>query len=831
MFRKLSLLAIFTFLVVVSINYNSPVFSEPYDNILFGAAKVDITPPIGTPLAGYGRRHGRASKGVHDPLYARVIALEKENQTFFFVSVDVVLVDQNLRKSILKKTRKTLAVTDENLVLFATHTHSGSGAIGNRFWERMIGGKYHQKTFERTAELVSQAIIKANQMKTPVTVEWGQVAANALIENRMDSNINVPLFLKLIRFKSDSKVVGQFIFFAAHPTLFSAQNRHFSADFPGVVIELLEKENPNSVALLVNGAAGDLRPKGSDSDYPEKRVERYGEAVFALAKTIHFEPVFLNDAWSSKLEKVKLPKVKLRHSFLKVPSILGNWFLPRNTLFQTVQLGKFIFITIPGEVSSEIGYQIEERMRGKGFISFVIGYANDFVGYVIPERYYLDQKQYESRASFYGKHFDVFLQKTIERLTDNHHIPFEGVLEKENALPILYLKGSAYEIGYQHGHLMAKEIQDAKKKIYQYMNRKLIIPGISHLLVKIVLARAWKKMEPYVSYDELRELEGLADGSGLSLTDVKRLHAIPDLIESMCSNGIYFGAATKDGKLIHIRNLDWVREMGIAKQAAVMVYEPSGKIPYVNLGYYGFIGVLTGVNREEISVGEVGADSVDESLEGTPMPFLLKRVLSTAHSLDQAAEIITKSTRTSSFNYMFGDAKNNQAMAVETTHNHFRIFKDNDPVEEKSGYGFPMKCVLMRGDPAFDPEIRNLQTCSKGNPKKKGLESPMGSSAYEVRYKKQSELVREHYGQITPDIAIQIAKSIAPDSNLQSVVIQFPDFWIANATDKLSAAQTEYHHFNYEELEKTLKMRAEEMKRSKLKIGENQQTSVVAQGN
>jgi hypothetical protein len=40
-----------------------------------GAAAVDITAPVGTPLAGYGDRWGRPSTGIHDPVYARALYL------------------------------------------------------------------------------------------------------------------------------------------------------------------------------------------------------------------------------------------------------------------------------------------------------------------------------------------------------------------------------------------------------------------------------------------------------------------------------------------------------------------------------------------------------------------------------------------------------------------------------------------------------------------------------------------------------------------------------------------------------------------------------------
>ena len=99
----------------------------------------------------------------------------------------------------------------------------------------------------------------------------------------------------------------------------------------------------------------------------------------------------------------------------------------------------------------------------------------------------------------------------------------------------------------------------------------------------------------------------------------------------------------------------------------------------------------------------------------------------------------------------------------------------------------------------MDPVIRDLQKASKGNPKKPGLEFPAGS-AYEIRYKKQGELVKENYGKIDPGTAKKIALEVAPGSNIQSVIYAFPDFYVANAKDNLRAAETEYIKFNFEEL-------------------------------
>jgi hypothetical protein len=831
MIRKRLLILWFSFLAGGGISLLAPPSLLAGDETVYlGAARTDITPPAGTPLFGFARRRGRPSEGVHDPLYARSLSLKKRGKTFVFVSVDTVLVDRDLRREIVRKVREQVPLDESGIVITATHTHSGSGAVGRQLWERFIGGRFHRERFDELTTRIAKTIVESVQDPVPVSVEGGEADTQALVENRMDKKLAYPSQIKVLRFKKDNgDVGGELVFFAAHPTLLPAKYLHFSGDFPGALAALLEEKHEGSVALFINGAVGDLRPNPIHAETPEKEVEIFARSLFERIGSIDFESVSLEGEWANQRLSVRLPSVKLRAGFFRFPYFIGNRIFPRRTIFQMLRMGKLLFIGFPGEVTSETGYLIEERARGYGFEPYFLGLANDYVGYVVPERYYLDRSHYEARASFYGRKFDFFVHQTVDRMIGEfleekprrYFARRPGLVLRGRPLPVLYLRGNAYERGYEHGRLMAKEMRRETRRIFAYLSGKLYVPGLSRIVVKSVLMRTWKKMEPYVFYDELMEIQGLADGSGLSLSEVKRLHAIPDLIESFCSNGVYFDSATEGGDLIHVRNLDWVREMGVHRLAALIVQRPDEGIPFINIGYYGFIGVLTGVNERGISVGQIGADSVDETLRGTPMPFLLRRVLLRADDLEEAASIVTQVPRTTGTHYVFADARRKKAIAIETTAHHAEIFKPNDPKETGVFYALPLESALVRADTAMDPVIRNLQIASQGDPKKKGLEPPDGSSAYETRYKKHTELVKKYYGELDSDKAREIAQSIAPDSNLQSVVFRFPDFWVANATSKLPAAKTDYHPFNYEALFEELESLVKESERSELKVRED----------
>ena len=368
-------------------------------------------------------------------------------------------------------------------------------------------------------------------------------------------------------------------------------------------------------------------------------------------------------------------------------------------------------------------------------------------------------------------------------------------VEYDEGLPIVHLSGTPYELGRQHGETLREEVRASVSRVLGYFRAYLKIPLVRSWAVNWWLDVAWNPAKPFIPPDYLEELRGLADGSGVPLRELCRLHAIPDRTYS-CSNFAAWGRATAGGRLIHVRNLDWNIDAGIQRFAVVFVVHPDGKRAFVNAGWAGFIGVLTGVNDARLSVGQVGAETVDATFQGEPMAFLMRGVLETAGTVEEAAAIVTAAPRTVGVNYVFSDAGAKRAIVLETTHRHARSFQADDPAEHGVSYARPMPDAVFRADAAMDPVIRDCQLASRGDPRRPGLEDPAGSSAYDVRYLGQADGLMAQFGTLDPESAKQIARAVAPNSNVQSVVVAWPDLWVANAQGTTPAARTTYHHLN-----------------------------------
>ncbi len=59
-----------------------------------GRAAVDITPPIGVPMAGY--YYVRLSEGVHDPLHAKALVFEDHGVKAALVALDLIHVPREI---------------------------------------------------------------------------------------------------------------------------------------------------------------------------------------------------------------------------------------------------------------------------------------------------------------------------------------------------------------------------------------------------------------------------------------------------------------------------------------------------------------------------------------------------------------------------------------------------------------------------------------------------------------------------------------------------------------------------------------------------------------
>ena len=94
-----------------------------------GAGKADITPKTGYYLGGWTRAD-RVAQGQHTRLFARTLVLERDGRKVALVSIDLFMVPGGMVKQIGDRLAAR-GLTEQNILVSASHTHSGPGGYAN----------------------------------------------------------------------------------------------------------------------------------------------------------------------------------------------------------------------------------------------------------------------------------------------------------------------------------------------------------------------------------------------------------------------------------------------------------------------------------------------------------------------------------------------------------------------------------------------------------------------------------------------------------------------------------------------------------------------------
>jgi isopenicillin-N N-acyltransferase like protein len=342
----------------------------------------------------------------------------------------------------------------------------------------------------------------------------------------------------------------------------------------------------------------------------------------------------------------------------------------------------------------------------------------------------------------------------------------EGWLEEIGGYPVLHLKGTPYEMGYQHGALLKESARENFNNIMSMDEGKTVEIGPIEVKPTDAIRTIVGMQRQFVPQEYFEELAGLSAGSGIKREDVEIANFIPELFH--CSGFAIMNSATADGKLYHGRVLDYAIDWGLQDHAVIIVYEPEGGIPFVNVSYAGFIGCVTGMNAKSVSIGEMGGGGAGH-WQGMPMALLVRHALVKSETLDQALTIFEITPRTCQYYYVVADGKTNQAVGMEASWDTFTIIK---PGEEHPLLPTPVQdCALLSAGERYTELVRRVEA---------------------------------GHGKFTAESALRIMdRGVAMKSNLHNVLFE-PEttrFWVANAThDKAPAAEQPYHAFQLSEL-------------------------------
>lgn len=400
------------------------------DHLLASAAEVDITPPVGTAMAGSLRP--RTSVGVRDPLCARAIVLESNGERIAYVLLDLVKLYRKEGDRAVALAAEATGIPESNIVWAASHTHSGP-YVGPMFgaeeggvdeeWLATVPGKF------------AEAVEKADEAKKPATASFARGYCmstgqnrrfrfkdgrelNGWCLNRGEEDVQClgtaapidPEVGALSFDGEDGAPIAILWHYTLHTNVYFGSR--FSADYPAVVTEHLRKRFGNGVVpVFLPGACGDINTICS----PERETDDPDERRWAVCEAVGKRIAHVMLSALEKKRKIDgAPALAALKEEMTVPyrdlnvdqekRIRASQWGEQNedvfrneleimrkegeteagTIIQAWRIGDIGFASLPGEVFVEWGLKIKEESPFPW--TFPVELGGDYLGYIVTEQ-------------------------------------------------------------------------------------------------------------------------------------------------------------------------------------------------------------------------------------------------------------------------------------------------------------------------------------------------------------------------------------------------------------------------------------------------------------
>jgi len=337
-----------------------------------------------------------------------------------------------------------------------------------------------------------------------------------------------------------------------------------------------------------------------------------------------------------------------------------------------------------------------------------------------------------------------------------------GLLCMAGTKRVLIVDGTPEQMGGAHGRLLADLVPHVTPNTMALVAAGYAVQKGEWFYDHI--DDIYRSASPHTPERFIRECRAMAAAAGISERDALCGNFFPELFH--CSGVAVRGKASADGRVVHARVLDYMRDINLQKYTVLQVFIPSNEIPWVSVGYASFLGTVTAMNARGVAIGEMGGRG-EQRWNGVPMTFLMREIAEQADSVDQALAIMRREPRTCEYYYVISDAKRNMVGVHATP----------EKVE-----------VLMPGqqDPRLPPVPEDTVMFSAGS-----------------RAKALSERLHADFGKITPELMMEIVKRpVAMKSNLHDAIFmpETLDLWFADAGKKTPACDEPYTKVNLRSL-------------------------------
>ena len=422
------------------------------NTLMAGAAKVAITPPLGSAFQS-SRADLRVESVLHD-LYATAVVLSDGEQKVAIVGLDVLGLDAPLVNAVRERVQQQTFIPGANVLINAAHNHFGPAIL------QALPDEIDEAYWQGLVQSLADAVTRAAANVEPVALRVGAAEGTFAINRRRLENGEAQLApnydgivdqrIRALRFERlDGSIVAVLFSTAFHPTGFAYRAPVVNGDYVAAARQEVERQFADQGAPVVGflqGCAGNMRVRviapGGTRFHPctAEEIDTHGRGVGALAARAAREatmvvgyPIGAADEMVSlplqepppaaELESMRQGAAGDHFSQLWTDSMLAplrrGEALPTSVDFpvQVFRIGGLWLVGMGAEVFLEIGLQIEAALMADhvGQAAWTLGYTNATLGYVCTEQSFEDGG-YEPTRSHRFYHLPSAYQPQTEHL-------------------------------------------------------------------------------------------------------------------------------------------------------------------------------------------------------------------------------------------------------------------------------------------------------------------------------------------------------------------------------------------------------------------------------
>ncbi|MHA4737933.1 hypothetical protein [Dyadobacter sp. MSC1_007] len=391
-----------------------------------GAAVRLITPDPLLPVSG-GIGTPKKATEKNGELYVRVLVLEKGPVRVAIVNID----NLGWPAALGNKSRKLIkGIAPENVLIGATHTHSGPDAYGfpNEKGESFADLAYLDQCVNKIADAVNEAVGKLEDasLKIAVGEAKGKIAYNYYADQLYDPRCGVIQAIATSG-ANKGKPLATLVNYAIHPEVIGSGRGILSPDLCGPLYDRIESQG-GGVAVFMNGAQGgmvtaDNRLENGKEANDWNECKRIGELLADEAlRIVNTAALQENPDLYCTSRKIEFPvdseimRYILQKSPIKIEMAGDNMVA---TQLNLLNIGTAQVLTVPGEALPNIGFYVKRNMNTKQ--PFLFGLTNDAFGYMLTKVDFNSFKRYDyvSRTSLGEKTGDIYIEQALKLIKES----------------------------------------------------------------------------------------------------------------------------------------------------------------------------------------------------------------------------------------------------------------------------------------------------------------------------------------------------------------------------------------------------------------------------